>query len=299
MRFTVLMPTHARPDVIGFAIESVLAQSEPDFELLVVGDGVADETRAAVARFSDPRVRWFDLPKAPGFGYANRNTALREARGELLAMASDDDLMLPDHLERMGAALAEPRAKLVYAQTLWVSSDGIAAPDLTDLSHPTERQRFLIKANSLAAGAIGYRRDSFNTLVHWPEQVLSAGDWWMWKDIIARHGMESVRGLREIIHLHFAAPRMGRRDGRSPRLRAWLKRADRGEPWPAALRIPPKPGEPPQAAYAEALRTDPTWPAAVREGARDLVNRLALEALQRIEFFDRPRHIVRRWLGKA
>ena len=68
-RFTVLMPTHYRPDVIGFAIQSVLNQTETDFELFIVGDGAWPETSAVVHRFTDPRIRWFDLPKAPGYGY--------------------------------------------------------------------------------------------------------------------------------------------------------------------------------------------------------------------------------------
>jgi glycosyltransferase involved in cell wall biosynthesis len=103
-RFTVLMPTHYRPDVIGFAIQSVLNQSETDFELFIVGDGARPETAAAVGRFTDPRIRWFDLPKTPGFGYVNRNIALRESRGELIAFAADDDLMSrPLGIARRGA----------------------------------------------------------------------------------------------------------------------------------------------------------------------------------------------------
>ena len=48
-RFTILMPTHSRVDVIGHAIQSVLDQTEQDFELLVVGDGCAEGTGDVVS----------------------------------------------------------------------------------------------------------------------------------------------------------------------------------------------------------------------------------------------------------
>lgn len=129
-RVSVLMPTHSRVDVIGFAIQSVLDQTFEDFELLVVGDACAPGTAEVVAGFGDSRMRFFDLPKAPHFGYANRNIALREARGDLIGFAADDDLLFPDHLERL-VAEHEDRCALAYSQALWVSTDGIAAPFLT------------------------------------------------------------------------------------------------------------------------------------------------------------------------
>ncbi len=87
-RFSILLPTRDRPELLRLAIRSVLASTAPDFELLVVGDGASRDTAAVVASFSDARIKWFDLPKAPHMGYANRNVALRQAAGEFIAFAA-------------------------------------------------------------------------------------------------------------------------------------------------------------------------------------------------------------------
>src|SRR3954454_21827310 len=123
-RFTVLLPTHNRADVIAYSIRSILAQTERDFELFVVGDGCTDGTAEVVAAFGDPRVHWFDLPKAPHSGYANRNIALRHANGEFIAYAQHDDLMFADHLARFREVM-ESAIAWAYSRPLWVTTDGI------------------------------------------------------------------------------------------------------------------------------------------------------------------------------
>ena len=98
-RVSILLPTHARADVLGLAIRSALLQTMPDFELLVVCDGCDEATREVLHSISDDRLRMFDPPKAPGFGWANGNTVLRQAVGDLIANLADEYLWLPDHLE--------------------------------------------------------------------------------------------------------------------------------------------------------------------------------------------------------
>ena len=150
-RFSVLLPTHDRADVIGFAMSSVLEQTVPDLELLVVGDGCTDDTGRVVTSFDDPRVRWFDLPKAPGYGYANRDRVLEEARGDLVAFMAHDDLMLPDHLEAMQPVFADSRVEWSYSRPAWVSDDGLVVPFPVDLRSPGPFERFMTTENPIPA----------------------------------------------------------------------------------------------------------------------------------------------------
>jgi glycosyltransferase involved in cell wall biosynthesis/Flp pilus assembly protein TadD len=264
-RFTVLMPAHNRADVIGYAIRSVLGQTEPDFELLVAGDGCTDGTAAVVRSFADPRIRWFDFPKAPTFGYANRNRAMREARGTLVAFAAHDDLMLPDHLERMGQPFDDPGIEWAYSRPVWVSDDGLLVPFGVDLRRPAELDEFLTVANTIPATCVVYRRACLDRVGGWPEQEAMGGDWAFWKAIIGPSGGANAAYVAEATCLHFRASWKGRRNWGPPPLDAWLARAGDGSAWPAALRVPIPDGATPQEAVWDAVAADPRgWPGRLR-----------------------------------
>lgn len=276
-RFTVLMPTHYRPDSIGFAIQAVLNQSDRSFELLVVGDGASAETAEVVARFDDPRIRWFDLPKAPGYGYANRNIAMAESRGELVAFASDDDLMLPDHLERLGSLFSDPQVQWAYSQALWVSTDGIAAPDLTNLDFDDERRVFE-QGNTISGGALMFRASAFPSRRCWPEEVPQAGDWQQMKWLSRQYGLAGMRRLAEPTFLHFVAGQKIVRHSHFPLLAAWLNIADTAAWWPAVLK-PDLAAELPQARYWKLIEGDTALSQQLRGASADVANRVALEAI--------------------
>jgi glycosyltransferase involved in cell wall biosynthesis len=95
---SVIMPAYNVEGYVADAIRSVLAQTFPDFEIVVVDDGSTDRTADEVSRVAagDPRVR---LVRQANRGLAGaRNTALRMARGELFALLDSDDLWEPDFL---------------------------------------------------------------------------------------------------------------------------------------------------------------------------------------------------------
>jgi len=98
-RVTVFMPVYNRERYVRSAVESVLAQSFRDFELLILDDGSTDATPDVLASLSDPRVRVVRNETNEGIPAA-RNRGLDLARGELLAFLDSDDLAARHRLAR-------------------------------------------------------------------------------------------------------------------------------------------------------------------------------------------------------
>ncbi|MBI4191253.1 MAG: glycosyltransferase [Betaproteobacteria bacterium] len=94
--FSVIMPAWNRSGVVGRAIESVLAQTWTDFELLIIDDGSDDELPAAVSAYDDPRIR---LHRFPHRGVsAARNSGLALATRPYLAYLDSDNTWRPGFL---------------------------------------------------------------------------------------------------------------------------------------------------------------------------------------------------------
>lgn len=140
---SVVIPTHNRRAHVLLAIESSLQQTREPLEVIVVADGCIDDTVEAVGALEDERIVVLDLPKAAGLGWVNRNEALRRARGDVIAYLCDDDLWLPDHLERIGELLDAEVADVAQANACVVHPDGRLELSGTDWRVPEYRRRFV------------------------------------------------------------------------------------------------------------------------------------------------------------
>lgn len=281
-RFTVLMPTHNRADVLPLAIRSVLAQDDSDFELLVVADGCTDDTASVVAAFDDPRLRFLDLPKAPFYGYANRNIAMAQATGGYVAYAPHDDLLFPDHLRRLGDLLDSTGAALAYSLPVWVSTDGVAVPIASDLSYPDQMARFQAHHNTIPAACVMHRRDLYDGVAGWPETVASAADWVLWRRMLDRAG-HRLAYLPVPTSLHFSAAWKAARGSLFPPLDQGLSIVDRVGWWPSILRQPPVAGGREQEPYASAMtRGGLAWAATFRAAVESVVGRLSWMLLDEV-----------------
>jgi len=120
--FTVVIPTLDRSATIGRAIESVLAQTWEDFELVVVDDGSTDATDEVVRAFGDERVVY--LAREHRGRSAARNDGGDAGRGRWLTFLDSDDHVLPTWLERLAAGLGDAPIACCGALCVRRSPDG-------------------------------------------------------------------------------------------------------------------------------------------------------------------------------
>ncbi len=107
MKVSVVIPVHNGEKYLAQAIESVLAQTFRDFELLIVDDGSTDGSRAIMDRCARRDARIRILSQANRGVSAAGNLGFEEARGEWVARLDADDVFLPDKLERQIAFIRQ------------------------------------------------------------------------------------------------------------------------------------------------------------------------------------------------
>lgn len=123
LKVSIILPTYNRRAFIGQAIESVLAQSFQNFELIIVDDGSTDGTTDFVKPFLSDRVQYIYQENA-GRSCA-RNTAINIAKGEYIAFLDSDDLYLPEKLELQVKYLDEnPGVGMIYTSAYCIDADG-------------------------------------------------------------------------------------------------------------------------------------------------------------------------------
>ena len=110
---SIVMPSYNTEAYISDSINSILAQTHTDWELIIVDDCSTDHTEEIVAGFCDPRIRFIKNETNSGAAIS-RNRALREAKGKWVAFLDSDDIWLPEKLERQLSLAEETGALFLY-----------------------------------------------------------------------------------------------------------------------------------------------------------------------------------------
>jgi glycosyltransferase involved in cell wall biosynthesis len=119
--FSVVIAAHNAAQTLPSTVRSVLAQTRPDFEIIVVDDGSTDGTGDALRGVSDDRIVYVrQTNQGPAVA---RNAGVEHAAGKYVCLLDSDDLWLPDYFATMAAALeADPGAGLAYTDA-WKLDD--------------------------------------------------------------------------------------------------------------------------------------------------------------------------------
>lgn len=124
-KVSIIIPTYNRAKMLEKSVNSVLAQTYPWFEVLIIDDGSTDNTRQLVASFRDKRIRYYQMEKNQGASAA-RNYGLQNANYDYIAFEDSDDLWYADKLEKQMTILqnADEDIGIVYHKIVYDFGEG-------------------------------------------------------------------------------------------------------------------------------------------------------------------------------
>lgn len=187
---SVVIPTYNHERYIAEALDSVLAQTYKDYEVIVVDDGSTDNTREVVKSYGDAVRYIYQQNKRMS---AARNTGIRAAQGEYIAFLDSDDTWYPQKLEKqMKLFELYPTAGLINGGCVYVDVRGntIATICRKDLNDRDTLFHALLLNNVLSGGSSNavIKKECFELVGLFDENLkATAEDWDMWWRIFTKY----------------------------------------------------------------------------------------------------------------
>jgi glycosyltransferase involved in cell wall biosynthesis len=179
--FSVVIPTYQSADTIGDAVRSVLGQTHPAHEIIVVDDGSTDDLDGALEPLREQITL---IRKANGGGASALNAGARQATGDFLAILDSDDVYLPGRLSALARlATAQPRLDLLTTDAYFVVDHkrvgrfNVANPFPVDGQRETILERCFIVSPAI-------RRSRLLEIQGFDEDLSIAYDWDCWLRLI-------------------------------------------------------------------------------------------------------------------
>lgn len=225
---SIITPTFNRAGYLSMAIESVLAQTTDNFEMLIVDDGSEDNTREVVEAFqaTDPRIRYF-YQANQGQSIA-RNRGVQEAKGEFICFLDSDNAWYPHKLERSISEFeAHPDADVVYSDYMVIDEKG------QELG-PNRMKRYsgfitaeLLRDNFVTINTTMTRKACFDELGGFEPEDRLAEDYGLWLRFSTRyrfHYVPEVLGYYRVMDNQISSDKARRLDANEALLSQFLER---------------------------------------------------------------------------
>jgi glycosyltransferase involved in cell wall biosynthesis len=188
----VVIATYNYGRYLAGAIDSVLAQTYQDYEIIVVDDGSKDRTSEVIKPFlADPRIEYsvtdhLGQPRA-------KNAGIRRARGSLIAILDADDMWLPRKLERQVALFeSDPELGVAYTRRLLIDEGGEPLAYIQPPLHRGDILESIFRANFICHSSVLVRRAVFDEIGLFDEDLPLAIDYDLWLRAAARFRFDFV-----------------------------------------------------------------------------------------------------------
>lgn len=195
---SVITPSFNSARFLGQTIESVIAQSFTNWEMIIVDDGSTDDSEAVAKRYADadPRIVPVSLGRNAGAAVA-RNAAIEMARGRYIAFLDSDDVWTPDKLEKQIAFMREHGCALSYAYYGKIDEAGQSSGKVMRSPDKVTYRDMLAKCHIGCLTAV-YDRGQLGRVTM--PLIRKRQDWALWLKILK--DTPYALGMREVLGSH-------------------------------------------------------------------------------------------------
>jgi glycosyltransferase involved in cell wall biosynthesis len=211
---SVVLPVYNCPRYVGEAIESILAQSFADFELIMIDDGSTDETPSVLRRYSDPRIR---LVRQENRGLAaTLNRGIELAKGRYIARQDQDDISYPERFAKQAAYLdRHPSCALVGTWAdIWRENASTGRQHRHASDNATLQYELLLN-NPFVHSSVMIRKAALDAVGSYTTDAKRQPpeDFELWSRLARRH---EVANIPEVLHVYREVSGSMSRDGVAP-----------------------------------------------------------------------------------
>jgi len=204
------MPAYNAALTIGQSIESVLQQTYQNWELVIINDASADDTKKIASEYAckDKRIRVFSNEKNRGVA-ATRNIGIHHAQGNLLGFLDSDDLWHKTKLEKQVRLMKDNGSIISFTGTSYITKAGRKSKYIL-LAKKALSHKELLHSNTMSCSSVMVRRSD---MIPFPQGYMHE-DYAVWLQIVKKAGQ--AHGLGEPLLIY----RMGEATKSSNRIRS-------------------------------------------------------------------------------
>ena len=195
MKVSVIVTTFNRAHMVTEAIDSILNQTFEDFELIVVDNCSSDDTEEIIKAYTDERIRYFKHENG-GVVAVNRNYGIGQAQGEYIAFCDDDDLWMPEKLEKQMLEFEKDnQLALVCTNGIIFDKNGELGEFFkTELPDSNFTLESLIWGNSVICSSVLVKKSVIDDvgLMDESPQILTGEDYELWLRVAQKYRIKYI-----------------------------------------------------------------------------------------------------------